>query len=249
MTFEDIGSETFSLSNLKCVRPDGEDWLRTGFGTAAANACAGAITVRKIASNGAYGQEYKYYGKNSADTFGPGWYVGDRAADGSNLVTTDNDVTLARGEGLIVYCGKTAATFRVAGGVVLTATTVDVANGYSFGGNCTPVLVKLSEVQCLRSDGEAWLRTGFGTAAANACAGAITVRKIASNGAYGQEYKYYGRNSADTFGPGWYIGDRAADGSNLITTENDVTFEPGEGWIIYNGKTAAKIVVPQPVKN
>ena len=238
MTFEDLKDATsFNLSDIQCTKADGSAWLRTG---AAANACNGAIYVQKIASNGAYGQKYIYYGKNASDTFGPGWYVGDRASDGSNLVQGDA-VTLAAGEGLIVYSGKTAK-FLVSGGVKMVKMTGDVSTGYQFGGNCTPVTLNLSAVNCTKSDGTAWLRTG---AAANACNGAIYIQKIAANGAYGQKYIYYGKNSSDTFGPGWYVGDRASDGSNLVTGDA-VTFAPGEGWIMYSGKTA-KIEIPSGI--
>ena len=241
-TFENVADETaFNLSDIQCTKPDGSAWLRTG---AAANACNGAIYCRKIAANGAYGQEYIYYGKNTSDTFGPGWYVGAREADGSNLVTGDA-VTLAPGEGLIVYSSKsTGAKFLVAGSVKLTPMTGNVINGYQFGGNCTPSTLNLSDVQCTKPDGSAWLRTG---AAANACNGAIYLRKIAANGAYGQEYIYYGKNTSDTFGPGWYVGAREADGSNLVTGDA-VTFAPGEGWIMYSSKAGgAKIVIPSAI--
>ena len=148
---------------------------------------------------------------------------------------------------MIVYCGKPAAQFNVSGGVNLQGTTTAIATGYSFGGNSTPVTVNLSDIKCTRSDGADWLRTGFGAAAANACAGVIFLRKISANGAYGQEYKYYGKNATDTFGPGWYVGERATDGSNLVTKDKNVTFEPGEGWILYSGKDAAKIALPAPI--
>ena len=246
VTFEnmDTTATTFNLSDIKVKKADGSDWLRTG---AAANSCNGAVRVRKVSSNGAYGQEYIYYGKNTADTFGPGWYVGQRETDGSNLVIGDA-ITLNAGEGLIVYSGKSdaAAKFLISGNVKLTAMSCDVVNGYSFGGNCTPATLNLADIACTKADGSAWLRTG---AAANSCNGAIRVRKISSNGAYGQEYIYYGKNTADTFGPGWYVGQRETDGSNLVSGDA-VTFAPGEGWIMYSGKAdgVAKIVIPSAVQ-
>ena len=239
-TFENITDNTkFNLSDIKCTKSDGSAWLRTG---AAANACNGAVYVQKIAANGAYGQKYIYYGKNASDTFGPGWYVGDRATDGSNLVTEDA-VTLDPGEGLIVYSSKTGAKFQVSGGVKLEPMKGDIVTGYSFGGNCTPATLNLSDVEITKADGSPWLRTG---AAANACNGAVYIQKIAANGAYGQKYIYYGKNASDTFGPGWYVGDRATDGSNLVTGDA-VTFAPGEGWIMYSSKTGAKVVIPSAV--
>lgn len=240
VTFDNITDATkFNLSDITCTKSDGSAWLRTG---AAANACNGAIRVRKINTAGAYGQEYVYYGKNASDTFGPGWYVGSRESDGSNLIEAD-DVTLNPGEGVIVYSSKPSAKFQVSGAVRLSAFSGAVVKGYSFGGNRTPVTVNLSDIACTKSDGSAWLRTG---AAANACNGAVRVRKINTAGAYGQEYVYYGKNASDTFGPGWYEGSRESDGSNLITG-NQVTFAPGEGWIMYSSKDAANIVIPSPV--
>ena len=239
VTFENIADSTkFNLSDIKCTKVDGSAWLRTG---AAANACNGAIYVQKIDAEGSYGQEYIYYGKNASDTFGPGWYVGTREADGGNLVV-DDSITLKPGEGLIVYSGKNAK-FQVAGGVKLEPMTNDISTGYSFGGNSTPVTLNLADVKIKKPDGSDWLRTG---AAANACNGAIYIQKIDAEGSYGQEYIYYGKNASDTFGPGWYVGTRAADGSNLITGDM-VTFAPGEGWIMYSGKSA-KIEIPSALK-
>ena len=130
---------------------------------------------------------------------------------------------------------------------------ITIDNGYSFFAvtfdNVNQSgIYKLSDLKCVRTDGQDWLRTGFGAAAANACGGAIYIRKISADGAYGQEYKYYGKNTSDTFGPGWYIGDRAADGSNLVTVDKNITFEPGEGWILYCGKDAGTVIIPQPIK-
>ena len=106
--------------------------------------------------------------------------------------------------------------------------------------------VNLSDIGCTKADGTAWLRTG---APANACAGAIRLQKIDAAGSYGQQYIYYGKNTTDTFGPGWYVGARATDGSNLVTGDS-VTFAPGEGWIMYSGKDdgTAKLVIPSAVQ-
>ena len=126
---------------------------------------------------------------------------------------------------------------------------IDVATGYqfftvTFENIANSSKFNLSDIICTKADGSAWLRTG---AAANACNGAIRVQKIDAEGAYGQKYIYYGKNASDTFGPGWYVGDRAADGSNLVTGDG-VTFAPGEGWIMYSSKTGAKVVIPPAIK-
>ena len=243
VTFEDIADSTqVNVANILCKKSTGADWLRTG---APANACAGAIEVRKIDAEGSYGQRIKYYGKNAADSFGPGWYKETYAE--ANLISDENPLYLKPGEGLIVYTSKAdgAAQFILSGAVKLTAMESTIKNGYQFGGNCTPVTLKLSDVLCQKANGADWLRTG---APANACAGAIELRKIDAEGSYGQRIKYYGKNASDTFGPGWYKETYAE--ANLIGGDNEITFAPGEGWILYTSKSddAAKLVIPSAIK-
>ena len=217
--------------------------MRTG---AASKACNGLIYLHKIAQDGAYGKHYVYYGKNASDTFGPGWYLIERDAEGKNLVKS-GEVTINPGEGLMVYSGMNdnAAKFVISGGVKLEPFSGKIKNKYQFGGNCTPVTIDLSKVKCLKPDGTDWLRTG---AASKACNGLIYLHKIAQDGAYGKHYVYYGKNASDTFGPGWYLVERDAEGKNIVK-EGDVTFAPGEGWLMYSGMNddAALLELPKPI--
>ena len=184
-----------------------------------------------------------YYGNTDGVAEKMGWFIGDRASDFSNKVIGDNEVILAAGEGLIVYASK-AAKFRVAGNVKLTSTTTDVTVGYQFGGNCTPVTLKLSDIDCTQTSGAAWKDSG---SAAQKCTGNIFIRKIDAEGSYGQQYMYYGNTDGMAEKMGWFIGDRASDFSNKVIGDNEVTFAPGEGWIMYASK-AAKLVIPSAIK-
>ena len=221
VTFENIDATDFNLSDIGCLQASGAAWKTSG---SAATKSAGAITVRKIATNGAYGTEYKYYSTKTP----VGWYDGDALVE-------DDAVSFGSGVGMIVYCGKTnGATLQVSGAVRLTAASVNVPSGYSFSGNASPVTINLSDIACKQADGSAWKTSGSATTKS---AGAITVRKIATNGAYGTEYKYYSTKTPI----GWY------DGDTLIE-DDAVNFAPGEGFIVYCGKTnGAQIILPAPL--
>ena len=167
-------------------------------------------------------------------------------AEGKNLVKA-GDVTLNPGEGLMVWSGKNdnAAKFVISGGVKLEPFSGKIKNKYQFGGNCTPVPIDLSKIKCLKPDGSDWLHSG---APANACNGAIYLHKIEQNGAYGKHYVYYGKNASESYGPGWYLETWDAEGKNLVK-EGDVTFAPGEGWLLWSGKNddAALLELPKPI--
>ena len=240
VTFENItDAANFKISDIDCTQPSGAAWKDSG---SAAQKCTGNVFIRKIDAEGSYGQQYKYYGNTDGAVEKMGWFVGDRASDFSNKVIGESEVTLSPGEGLIVYASK-AAKFRIAGGVRLTATSTDVAIGYQFGGNCTPVALKLSDIGCTQPSGAAWKDTG---SAAQKCTGNIFIRKIDAEGSYGQQYKYYGNTDGAAEKMGWFIGDRASDFSNKVIGANEVTFAPGEGWILYASKEA-KLVIPAPI--
>ena len=244
VTFENITDATkFNLSDLEVLAADGSSLLRTG---AAAKSCNGALYVQKISAEGNFGTKFVYVGRNATDTFGPGWYEGTRDSAGNNLVSGDA-VTFGPGEGMILYTSKAddILKFRMSGGVRLETLGTSVKNGYTFGGNASPVTLNLSDVQVTAADGSALLRTG---AAAKSCNGALYIQKITAEGNFGTKYVYVGRNATDTFGPGWYEGTRDSQGENLIAGD-DVTFDPGEGWILYTSKAddVLKIVLPSPV--
>ena len=219
-TFENITATDFNLSEIGCKQSDGSEWLTTGSGT---KKCAGAVYVRKITTNGAYGTQYKYYSTKSP----VGWYDGDTQI-------TEDAVKFEPGEGMIVYCGNAnGAILQVSGSVRLVPADKVVPKGYSFSGNSSPVTINLSAIACKQYNGDEWLTTGSGT---KKCAGAVYVRKITPNGAYGTQYKYYSTKSP----VGWYDGDTLIEG-------DAVQFDAGEGFIVYCGNAnGAQIILPAP---
>ena len=221
MTFESISTANYNLSDIKCLQYNGSEWKTSGSAT---TKCAGAVTVRKIDTEGSYGTEYKYYSTKSP----VGWYNGDTLIE-------DDAISFASGEGMIVYCGNAnGAILQVSGSVRLTATNLVVPNGYSFSGNSSPVTINLSSIPCKQYNGSEWKTSGSAT---TKCAGAVTVRKIDTEGSYGTEYKYYSTKET----AGWYNGD-------TLITGNAVTFEPGEGFIVYCGNAnGAQVVLPAAI--
>ncbi len=220
VTFENIDATDFNLSDIGCLQASGAAWKTSGSATTKS---AGAVKVRKIATNGAYGTEYKYYSTKATI----GWY------DGDTLIEND-DVAFESSEGMIVYCGNAnGAILQVSGAVRLESAGVLVPQGYSFRGNSSPVTINLSDIGCKQASGAEWKTSGSATTKS---AGAVKVRKIATNGAYGTEYKYYSTKTTI----GWYDGDTLIEG-------DDVTFAPGEGFIVYCGNAnGAQIILPAP---
>ena len=220
VTFDTLDQTDYNLSDIGCLQTSGAEWKATGSG---ATKSTGSITVRKIDTEGAYGTEFAYYSTKTP----AGWYNGDTLIEG-------NAVKFASGEGMIVYCGKDAgARLQVSGTVRLIESGVGVPYGYSFSGNSSPTTINLSAIGCKQADGTAWKATGSG---ATKSTGSITVRKIDTEGAYGTEYAYYSTKTPT----GWYDGDTLIEG-------NAVTFAPGEGFIVYCGKTnGAQIILPAP---
>ncbi len=216
--FESLTAENFNLSDIACRQYNGAEWKTSGSGT---TKCAGAVTVRKIDTEGSYGVEYAYYSTKPT----VGWYNGD------TLVENDA-VTFAPGEGMIVYCGNAnGAVLQTSGSVRLASADIVVPKGYSFSGNSSPIVINLSSIACKQYNGSEWKSSGSGT---TKCAGAVTVRKIDSEGSYGTEYAYYSTKAT----AGWYNGDTLIEG-------DAVTFAPGEGFIVYCGNAnGAQVVLP-----
>ena len=220
VTFDNIDQTDYNLSAIACLQANGAAWKTSGSATTKS---AGAVQVRKIATNGKYGTEYKYYSTRSPI----GWY------DGDTQVTGDA-VKFKSGEGMIVYCGNAnGAILQVSGSVRLVAAGVLVPQGYSFSGNSSPVTINLSAIGCKQANGTDWKTSGSATTKS---AGAVQVRKIATNGKYGTEYKYYSTRSPI----GWYDGDTLIEGDT-------VQFEAGEGFIVYCGNAnGAQLILPAP---
>ena len=201
----------FDLTAITPLQSTGDAFPATG-----GKRCAGAVSVRKISANGAYGTEYYYY-STMTDNVLDGWYQGLKADAGTKIAS--GDVTLQHGEGLIIYCSKSdGAQLQFSGQVDLTDNTYAIPNGYSFSGNCTPVAIDLTAITPVQSTGEVFPATG-----GKRCAGAVSVRKISANGAYGTEYYYYS-TMTDNVLDGWYQGLKADAGTKVSV--GDVVLEP-----------------------
>ena len=125
--------------------------------------------------------------------------------------------------------------FRVSGEVDLICLN-DIPAGYALYGNSTPATIKLSEIVMLHQDGEP-----FGTGGSRRCNGAITVNKISAEGNYTDAYSFFTLAAKD----GWYN-----DAGEKIENDKDVTFAPGEAFLIYNGykNMPVKIQLPVPIQ-
>ena len=58
VTFDTLDQTDYNLSDIGCLQANGSEWKTSG---SAATKSAGAITVRKIDSEGTYGTRYSYY--------------------------------------------------------------------------------------------------------------------------------------------------------------------------------------------
>ena len=130
-----------------------------------------------------------------------------------------------------------ATVFAIESENIVGYQQIEIPNGYSFFTatfeNITDTDFNLSEIACKQADGSEWLASGSGTKKSS---GAVSVRKIATNGAYGTQYKYWSTKTP----VGWYDGDTLIEGDT-------VQFEPGEGFIVYCGNSnGAQIILPAP---
>lgn len=195
--------------------------------TSPAGLAKGQLYVRKIDSEGAYGDQYYYISVGNK-----GW------SDVNGTAISRGDMLLKKGEGLIVYFKKTGATtclFQYSGEVEINDTSSVLATGYNFTGNTTPVNVDLKDVQVKKLNGSEWETSPAGIAK-----GQLYIRKIDSEGAYGDMYYYISVGSK-----GWSDKD-----GNAISKESFI-LNPGEGVIAYfkkTGATGCQIIMPNPIK-
>ena len=134
----------------------------------------------------------------------------------------ENDVDLVNGEALLVNNGykNQSVLFRVSGEVDLVCLN-EIPAGYALYGNSTPATIKLSDIVMLHQDGEP-----FGTSGSRRCNGAIVINKISAEGNYTEAYSYFTLSTKQ----GWF-----KDDGTKVEGENDVTFTPGEAFLINNG--------------
>ena len=222
-TFKDVTSGGFKLSQILPLHQDGDE-----FGTSGSRRCNGVIVVNKINAEGNYTKAYSYFTLATK----LGWYDDDGVK-----IEGENDVPLLSGEALLVNNGykNQPVLFRVAGEVDLVCLN-GIPSGYALYGNSTPSTIKLSEIVMLHQDGEP-----FGTSGSRRCNGVIVINKISAEGNYTDAYSYFTLATKE----GWY-----KDDGTKVEGEADVTFAPGEAFLINNGykNQPVKIQLPTPVE-
>lgn len=230
VVFKDIAGGSFDLRTVKVKKNTGADYNTTGISSLKAN----GFTVQKISTAGAYLDEYHYITcvSGTGAVAEEGWYK-----DGKDLVT--EPIALNHGEGVIIHTTKSDAALLMCGEVDFVCQT-SVPNGWSFSGNSTPVAFNLSDVQVKKNTGDDYNTTGISSLKANG----FTIQKISAAGAYLDEYHYITcvSGTGAVAQKGWY-----KNGTELVTSENDLSFEPGEGFIIHTTKSDAMLVLPKPI--
>ena len=94
----------------------------------------------------------------------------------------------------------------------------------------------IQSISSVQTNGAAWKTSGSGN---TKCAGAVSIQKIGTDGAYLDEYLYYSTKTPQ----GWYNN----TGTTYIS-KGTVSFEPGEGFVVNNGHTiGARLVLPNPI--
>ena len=170
--------------------------------------------------------------------------------DGSSAAAiTRGDFVLRKGEGLIITYSKTVdCKLQVSGEVELTDTSCTIAaatsassTAWSFGGNFTPNTVDLLDVTPTKSDGSLWPSSGVGQNVLTT--GNLTIQKISANGAYTDRCQYVSKGSLT----GWQTYPKDGSAAHALVA-NEMTFAPGEGFIVTYSKTVpCKLVFPSPV--
>ena len=232
MVFKNVGGGTFDLATLEVKKNTGADYGTSGMSSIKAN----GFIVRKMSTAGAYLTDYHYITCISGSGAVPqkGWYEG-----GTNLVASP--VLLNDGEGVIILTTKSDAAILMNGEVDLVCKNT-VPNGWSFSGNSTPKEFKLTDISVIKNSGAEYSASGMGSIKANG----FTIRKISSAGAYLDAYHYITcvSGSGAVAEKGWY-----KNGNVLVTSESEdnLTFAPGEGFIVLTTKSDAMLVLPSPI--
>ena len=212
------------IQQITSTQVGGAAWKTSGSGS---TKCAGAISVQKIGTDGAYLDQYDYYSTKTPQ----GWYT-----IGGGEYLGEGKVFLENGEGLVINNKHTVGAELVVSGEVNLEPARVLPKGWSFCGNFTPVKVDIQDISSTQIDGTPWKTSGSGS---TKCAGAVSVQKIGTDGAYLDQYDYYSTKTPQ----GWYT----IGGGEYLGT-GVVFLEPGEGFVVNNKHTVgARLVLPNPV--
>ena len=182
------------------------------------------IRIQVLDKDGYTTDTYAYHKGDSKGFKTDGWYN-----DANQLITTANDVFFPVGTGLW-FGGKEGYTIRTAGEVVIAAEPFTLIDGNIMLANPYPASVKLTSFI---------MDTGTDTkitASSN-----IRIQILDKDGYTTDTYAYHKGDSKGFKTDGWYN-----DANQLITTDNDVTFKPGDAmW--FGGKDGYTVTIPSPI--
>ena len=169
----------------------------------------GQIQIQVLDNLGNATKTYKYYQGSKVKAFATdGWY------DNTTLITSENDVTFMPGQGLWVKGTIDNTGITTAGEVSFDDVQKQLNVNFVMLCNPFPQQIKLSKN----------IKAGGLAATSN---GQVQIQELDNLGNATKTYKYYQGSKVKAFATdGWYLN------TTLITAENDVTFEPGQGlWV------------------
>ena len=194
-TFITIGAEGANLSEFK---PSGLP-----------NISNGQVIIQTLDNYGVSTGTYKYYQGSKVPKYANnGWYNSSDV-----LITKENDVTFAPGDGLWIK-GTATASLIVSGEVSLASVTKNLNAAYALLCNPFPMGISIRKI------------TPAGIAAISN--GQIIIQTLDNYGVSTGTYKYYQGSKVPKYATnGWYNSNDV-----LITDANDVVFNPGQGlWV------------------
>ena len=167
---------------------------------------------------------YVYHKGDSKGFKNDGWYNED-----NQLITAANDVFFPVGTGLW-FGGKVGYSIRTAGEVIVATQTFPLITGNKMLANPYPAPIKLTSfVMDTGTDTKITASTG------------VKIQTLDADGYMEEIYVYHKGDSKGFKNDGWYNED-----NQLITSENDITFQPGDAmW--FGGKDGYTVTIPSPI--
>jgi len=227
-------TKTIDLSNFVVRKSTGAEYGTSGMSSLKAN----NFYIRKMNTEGGYLDAYHYITctSGSGAVAQKGWYK-----NGTEYVA-ENTVTLTDGEGLIISASKTDSVLVMSGEVDLVCKNT-IGKGWSFSGNTTPASFKLNEITVKKNTGAEYGTSGMSSLKANN----FYIRKMNTEGGYLDAYHYITcvSGSGAVAQKGWY-----KNGTTFVedASDDNLTFAPGEGFIVSCSKTDAQLNLPCPIK-
>ena len=183
---------------------------------------ASGVMIQMLDKDGYGTDSYVYHKGDSKGFKTDGWYKS------TTLITTENDVFFPVGTGLW-FGGKSGYSLRTAGEVITATQTFNLIDGNTMIANPYPAPVKLTSfIMGTGDDTKVTASTG------------VMIQILDKDGYGTDSYVYHKGDSKGFKTDGWY------KSTTLITTDNDVTFQPGDAmW--FGGKAGYTVTIPSPI--